>query len=192
MSTTEDNTTALPPSPEPVPVAPHRSEGPPTPTLSRFYRNQLTRSSVRTPKLAVKGGNFAKVVRVLSGSMVVATVMLGRYPYRITVKLDGVDADRVRDEDGEDADSVKARDQLSFLVQNQLVYLDVKRLDLRRNHLAVLYLLDGENPNFTVSVNDKLVEGGYAREFTPRPRHTTTDGESGAITTEGGVNDEDN
>jgi len=103
------DTTNLPPAPVASTV-----ESSETPTLSKFYHNQLTRSSVRTPKLAVKGGNFAKVVRVLSGSMVVATVMLGRYPYRITVKLDGVDADRVRDEDGEDADSVKARDQLAF------------------------------------------------------------------------------
>jgi len=166
------DTTNLPPAPVASTV-----ESSETPTLSKFYHNQLTRSSVRTPKLAVKGGNFAKVVRVLSGSMVVATVMLGRYPYRITVKLDGVDADRVRDEDGEDADSVKARDQLAFLVHNQLVYLDVKRLDLRRNHLAVLYLLDGESPNFDKSINDKLVEDGFARKFTPHPRREATDGD---------------
>lgn len=165
------DTSGSPPPLEPVPVpAATQATTERTPTLSKFYRNQLTRSSVRTPKLAVIGGNFAKVVKVLGGSMVVATVMLGRYPYRITVKLDGVDAGRVRDEDGADADSVKARDQLSLLVQNQLVYLDVKRLDLRRNHLAVLYLLNGETPNFDQSVNDKLIEDGFAREFVQRPR----------------------
>ena len=148
-----------------------------TPTLSTFYRHQLTRSSVHTPKLSVRGGNFAKVVKVLSGSMVVATVMLGRYPYRITVKLDGVDTDRVKNEDGDDAASVKARNLLSFLVQNQIIYLDVKRLDLRRNHLAVIYLVDGEHPNFTLSVNDKLVAEGVARRFVPRPREDSKEDE---------------
>lgn len=143
------------------------------PALSKFYKNQLTRSSVRTPKLAAKGGNFAKVVRVLSGSMVVATVMLGRYPYRITVKLDGVDADRVREGDADDSPAVRARDNLASRVLNQLVFLDIKRLDLRRNHLATIHLLNGDHPDFSTSINDQLVEEGFVRRFTPTARPVT-------------------
>ena len=123
---------------------------------------------------SVKAFNFAgmntigKVCNVYDGDTCRVIFYFHDQLTRLTVRLASIDTPEIRSKDPNEIEhGLKARDFLSNLVLNQLVYVELGKYDKYKRPLTNIYLLDQDlNKIGDKTVQEMLVENKLAIHYT--------------------------
>lgn len=130
--------------------------------------SKLSNCDNNTPMFSLEGEmKLCKVVDIYDGDTCKVVFKLKDKLYRWNVRMNGYDSPEMRvSKSNPRRDVIKqkailARDYLSSLVKNQLVYIKCGEFDKYGRLLGTLYI----NKNDNVSVNDMMVENGHGYSY---------------------------
>lgn len=136
--------------------------------MFKSKRSKLSKCDNNIPMFSLEGEmKLCKVVDIYDGDTCKVVFILKDKLYRWNVRMNGYDSPEMRvsksnpRRDIIKENAVLARDYLSSLVKNQLVYIKCGEFDKYGRLLGTLYI----NKNDDVSVNDIMIKNGYGYTY---------------------------
>lgn len=130
--------------------------------------SKLSKCDNNTPMFSLEGEmKLCKVVDIYDGDTCKVVFKLKDKLYRWNVRMKGYDSPEMRvSKSNPRRDVIKqkailARDYLSSLIKNELVYIKCGEFDKYGRLLGTLYI----NENDDISVNDMMIENGYGYSY---------------------------
>lgn len=119
----------------------------------------LINSTIKTPKFTIAGSYTAKVVKVYDGDTFWAVFKFNGGLHRFICRMAGYNSAEIREgSDEEKAKATEAKEELSKLILNKIVKLDVNGFDKYGRILVRTFIDD-------IDVNKYMLDNNYGKIY---------------------------
>ena len=132
----------------------------------------LDRITYNNTKAFVPPVHYGKVIKVYDGdTFTIGTALYNQY-FRFSVRMAGIDCAELKGSgENEKQIAIQSRDRLSEKIMNKTIKLENVKMDKYGRLLADIYVLPITNPLKKYSVNQWMLDQGYAVPYDGGKKH---------------------